>query len=102
MILLEGPFAGLPEVSFEHGWSPPPATDPLDYRSPSLWWPQDRAWRVATDVDLMSTYIGAARVCIEAPIADEHLEVLEVTADPGVTADSDTLNPEPAGSYYDQ
>ncbi|MBA8962566.1 hypothetical protein [Rhodococcus opacus] len=25
---------------------------------PDLWWPQDRAWFVASDIDLMSTYIG--------------------------------------------
>jgi hypothetical protein len=30
-------------------------------RSPNLWWPQDQAWCVATEVDLKTTYIGADR-----------------------------------------
>lgn len=28
------------------------------YTTPNLWWPEDRGWFVATDVDLNSTYIG--------------------------------------------
>ena len=28
---------------------------------PNLWWPADRAWRVASDIDLPSTYLGGTR-----------------------------------------
>ena len=28
--------------------------------SPSIWWPEDRAWCVATDIDLFDTYVGGS------------------------------------------
>lgn len=37
--------------------------DPSDQRA-SLWWPEDRAWCVATDVDLNTTYVGGSRACV--------------------------------------
>ena len=30
-------------------------------QSPNLWWPQDRAWCVATEIDLCWTYVGGSR-----------------------------------------
>jgi hypothetical protein len=72
------------------------AEDPWE-QSPSLWWPDDRAWCVATDVDLMTTYIAANRKCIEDLTADAALEVLEVTIDQGITFGADKINPQPAG-----
>jgi hypothetical protein len=30
------------------------------YRSPNLWWPEDRAWCVATEIDFAWTYIGGS------------------------------------------
>ncbi len=42
--------------------------------SPSLWWPDDRSWCVATDIDLMSTYVGGSMPCIEALLGDRRLE----------------------------
>jgi hypothetical protein len=67
------------------------------YLSPSLWWPADRAWCVATDVDLRSSYVGATNAVVNALLADPELEVMRVTADTRLTADADTINPEPAG-----
>ena len=29
--------------------------------SPNIWWPEDRAWYVATDIDLFDTYVGGER-----------------------------------------
>lgn len=29
-----------------------------DWRNPDLWWPDDRRWLIATDVDLWSLYVG--------------------------------------------
>lgn len=72
------------------------ADDPWE-QSPSLWWPDDRAWCVATDVDLMTTYIGASRRCIDDLIASPNMEALEVTIDQDITYDADKVNPEPAG-----
>jgi hypothetical protein len=42
---------------------------------PSLWWPDDRAWCVATEVDFRWTYVGGSKRCIRAVAADAGLEV---------------------------
>lgn len=86
MRLLTGPLAQAATVSLE--------TEPFE-QSPSLWWPSDRTWCVATDVDLMTTYVGASRGCIDALLAEPTLEVWEVRDGQGVTYDSDTVNPVP-------
>lgn len=44
--------------------------DPL----PDLWWPQDRAWCVGGDVDLVSTYVGGSPELIADLLADPRLE----------------------------
>jgi hypothetical protein len=63
--------------------------------SASLWWPDDRAWCVATDIDLMSTYVGGSAECIDAVLGDTRLEAFAVTVDQTVHWQSDTLNPTP-------
>jgi hypothetical protein len=61
----------------------------------SLWWPDDRAWCVATDTDLNSTYLGGSAACIHALLDDDRLEIAEVSVDDKITWDSDVLNPLP-------
>lgn len=61
-------------------------------QSPSLWWPDDRAWVVATDVDLNSTYVGGSAALVAALLADPGLEVLSVTATTSVHDAADTVN----------
>jgi hypothetical protein len=63
-----------------------------------LWWPEDRSWCVAGDVDLMSTYVAGSAECVAAVLAVEDLESCPVTVDQSVTWDSDTVNPTPSGS----
>lgn len=87
MVLLKGPLTGAATVSME--------TEPWQ-QSPSLWWPADRAWCVATDVDLMSTYIGGSRACVAELVADPGLEIRPVAPDHRVTLDSDTINAPPS------
>jgi len=65
------------------------------FQSASLWWPDDRAWLVATEVDLDSTYVGGAAAVIDAVLADPALEAVRVEVTDGITAASDTLNPAP-------
>lgn len=55
----------------------PVATDWSD-QTPNLAWPEDRAWFVATDIDLGSTYIGGPGALIERLVADERIEALRV------------------------
>ncbi len=75
------------------------ATTPLE-ASPlgqlaNLWWPQDRAWCVASEMDLMTTYVGADASCIDELLDDDVLEVMPVSIDQRVSWDSDDVNPPP-------
>jgi hypothetical protein len=68
---------------------------PFDQRA-HLWWPDDRRWCVATDIDLMTTYVAGTIECVATVLADGALEALPVTVDQQVTWDSDAVNPPPA------
>ncbi|MFI7539013.1 hypothetical protein [Streptosporangium sp. NPDC049376] len=88
MLLLEGPLRAATTSFSDIPWSG---------RYASLWWPQDRAWCVATDVDLMTTYIGGSPECVAALLADEELEIMEIPVDQRLSWGSDTVNPPPTG-----
>ncbi len=94
MFLLRGALAAattrLEELPAHGDWGP----DAFG-QSPSLWWPDDHAWCLATDVDLMSSYLGGSQECIDAVVADERLEAAPVSLDQRITWDTDTINPTP-------
>ncbi|GGJ89338.1 hypothetical protein GCM10010123_18750 [Pilimelia anulata] len=73
------------------------ADDALSVQLPTLWWPADRAWCVSTDVDLVSTYVGGSRACIEAVLAAPGLEAVPAAPGDVVSRGADVLNPPPAG-----
>jgi hypothetical protein len=50
--LLAGPIEAATESVNEHG-----------EQSASLWWPDDQAWCVATEIDFNTTYIGCDCIC---------------------------------------
>ena len=54
------------------------------FQSPTLWWPADRAWCVASELDIYSTYVGAEPDALRALIDHPALEVLECTAEQGI------------------
>jgi hypothetical protein len=60
---------------------------PGDLQTPNMWWPEDRAWFVGTEIDLDSTLVACSRECATALLASD-LEVLEVTADSRLDADA--------------
>jgi hypothetical protein len=64
--------------------------------SAHLWWPDDKAWCTATDIDLMTTYIGASTSCIDAILTNVELEALAVAVTHKLACDTDTVNPSPA------
>jgi hypothetical protein len=84
--LLTGPVGAVRELA--DAWGPVSAS-----RSPSLWWPRDRAWCVATEVDLKSTYIGADASCVRELTSVPGVEAATVSPDLGIDWLSDTLNP---------
>jgi hypothetical protein len=61
----------------------------------NLWWPDDRAWCVATEIDFAWTYVGASAPCIQAVLADPGIEALPVDIDDPIGFDSDDVNPAP-------
>lgn len=67
----------------------------LHYQSASIWWPDDRAWCVATEVDFDWTYVGGTRECIASILGSPDLEALPARLSDGVTYASDPINPTP-------
>ena len=64
-------------------------------QSANLWWPADRAWCVATDVDLMSTYVGGSAACIAEVLAAEGVEAAPAQPEDAVGWREDPVNPVP-------
>jgi len=61
-------------------------------QSPSLIWPDDRAWVLVTEVDHDSTIVGGSSELIGALVTDERLEALPVSEGAELTWDSDEVN----------
>ena len=53
-----------------------PALEGTFGQCPNLWWPADRAWCVASEIDLPWTYVGGPRGLIDAILADDRIEAL--------------------------
>jgi hypothetical protein len=66
-------------------------------QSANLWWPADRGWCVATDVDLMSTYVGGSARLVADLLAAPGLEAWPAEAGDPVGYAADTVNPPPDG-----
>ena len=59
---------------------------------PNIWWPADRAWFVATDIDLDSTYVGGNRECIAEILRDDALEAVTASREASVAMTADEIN----------
>ena len=70
-----------------------------DYQSANLWWPDDKAWCVATEIDFMTTYVGGSLAAIEDILACKDLETYRAEPSDGVQRASDTVNPKPEGGW---
>jgi hypothetical protein len=88
-LLYRGPLEAV--TSFHWDWV---------WQSPNLWWPDDRAWCVATEIDLPETYVGGSEACIKRILADDQLETLRTRPDARVDINADNLNP-PAAERRD-
>jgi hypothetical protein len=53
------------------------------YQSPTLWWPDDRAWCVSTEIDYNWSYIGGSAACIEHILNDPELEAIPTSPEQG-------------------
>ncbi len=85
-VLLEGPLDAVGEIG---EWMHSQGRSRFDPHSPNLWWPDDRVWCVATDIDLDSTLIAGSTALMHELLTDERFETLEVR---GSDARGDTTN----------
>ena len=60
--------------------------------SPNLWWPEDRAWCVSTDVDAYDTFVGGSEACIEGILNCLDLEALPFPLDGRIDGGADMVN----------
>jgi hypothetical protein len=60
--------------------------------TPQLWWPEDRAWVGATEVDLDSTIVATTDAGAEALLNAEGVEALQVPFDGRLDLDGDVIN----------
>ena len=65
----------------------------IKHQSANLFWPSDRSWFVATDIDLDSTYIGGSYRLIERLKRNSLLETYLVYPEDDVSVNSDKINP---------
>lgn len=72
-------------------------TNPLStwHQSANLWWPDDHAWCVATEIDINTTYIACAEACSDDILGMRELEAFEINPATGIAWASDLVNPEP-------
>jgi hypothetical protein len=81
----DGPRVELPERNYALFVGPlaalPSLMDAQDDHSPNLWWPDDRAWCVATEIDLAWTYVGGPAALISDALANPHFEAQPASPD---------------------
>ena len=83
-LLFQGPLDAVMSFldHFPRGWS----------QLPSIWWPDDRAWCVATEIDNPDTYVGGSDACIERILSCRDLEALPTTTEARADLGGDTIN----------
>lgn len=81
-LLFYGSLEAVPSLSQYPPWG----------QSPNLWWPEDRTWCVATDVDLYDTFVGGSEACIEQILNCPDLEALPVSIESRIDGGADMVN----------
>lgn len=61
-------------------------------QSPNLFWPDDRTWCVATEIDFDSTLVGGPERLVDAILHTPELDAWPVTVDDSLAYDADGLN----------
>ncbi|MDE3139662.1 MAG: hypothetical protein KGL05_07500 [Acidobacteriota bacterium] len=67
--MFEGPVAGATYFSVSR------------FQSPNLWWPDDRSWCVASEIDLAWTYVAGSKSLIDELLSNPRIEALEASPD---------------------
>jgi hypothetical protein len=61
-------------------------------QTPNLWWPQDQAWCVASEIDLPWTYAGGSPDMIDRLLADESIEAIHADPDDRISRVDHAVN----------
>lgn len=69
---------------------------PVWVQSPNQWWPQDRAWCVASEIDFDSTLVAGSQELVAEVMSHPQLEAFEVSSTDDLTHAGDKINPPPA------
>jgi len=69
-----------------------PTVQPWNTQSPNLWWPDDRSWFVATEIDHAWTYVGGSEALIDSILNADGLEALPVHISDSPFIDGDDIN----------
>jgi hypothetical protein len=75
--LFEGPLTAISELGAVVTWEPGGERS-FEPQTPSLWWPDDRAWCAGNEIDSTCTCIGGSRALIDELLGHADLEVLEL------------------------
>ncbi|HEX3394170.1 MAG TPA: hypothetical protein VHS52_06550 [Acidimicrobiales bacterium] len=86
-LLLAGPLSAALRI----GWHMRP--DRFDTQSPNLFWPADRAWCAASEIDFDSTLVGGTAELVDAILATPALDAWAVRPDDSLMYDADRINP---------
>jgi hypothetical protein len=85
-LLFYGPLQSATSLGY---WSTP---DVFQAQSPNLFWPADRAWCVATEIDFDSTLVAGKRTLIDALLEAPALDAWPVHPDDSLASDADCTN----------
>jgi hypothetical protein len=88
-LLLDGPLHAALQLG---DWYGPEA---FAAQSPNLFWPADRTWCVASEIDFDSTLIGGSTELVEAILRAPELDAWSVQPDDSLAHDADRLNSVP-------
>jgi hypothetical protein len=70
-LLFSGPLSIVSALAEPDRWAP----------ALNMWWPEDRAWLVSTEVDAITTYAGGSREAVEDLLRASEVEAVEARID---------------------
>jgi hypothetical protein len=86
-ILFSGPLEAITELGHQV------TRDWFIAQSPNLFWPADKSWCVATEIDFDSTLVAGSHGLIADVLGNPRLDAWTVDPDDSLAYDADTLNP---------
>jgi hypothetical protein len=87
-------FAAAPRIFTDTAWirEAPWSQDPHWPQSPSLLWPEDRAWVLVSEIDFDSTIIAGSPELVAGLVTEPGIEALQIQEGADLTRDGDDEN----------